>query len=251
MKTTELVNYLYKLLNIADYSDVSLNGLQVASGEREIKRVVFAVDACKESIDKTAELEADMLFVHHGLFWGEPIAITGTHCTRVKTLLDNNIALFTCHLPLDASYEFGNNAEMGRIIGLKEPKPFSEFRGKTIGWYGKLETPLEIEEICKKLGFSEERGLKVLDFGKKLISSVGIVSGKSVSDVFEINELGMDAFITGECSHEVFHYCKEAGINMICGGHYQSEVFGVQAVARHLKSKLGIETCFVDIPTSL
>ena len=125
MKLKELDKILTEQLNISAFDDISLNGVQVAcSPDKEIKKVALAVDACQMSIDKALENGADMLFVHHGFFWGRPIAIDGIHYNRVKTLMDNDMALYACHLPLDAHPVLGNNAQMALSLGMKEYDPF-------------------------------------------------------------------------------------------------------------------------------
>ena len=131
MKVKDLASYFSEILKISDFNnaDISLNGLQVGDMEADVKKIAFAVDASLATIEESVRQGADMLFVHHGMFWGRPIAITGRHYKRVKTLLDHNVALFACHLPLDANLELGNNAQMAKRLELKEIEPFSFFRG--------------------------------------------------------------------------------------------------------------------------
>ncbi len=132
-----------------------------------------------------------------------------------------------------------------------EPKPFGEYHSLSIGYQGVLEVPLTAEEICARLGLSAETGLHVLPFGRQRIRTVGIVSGGAAREVQEAIELGLDAYITGEASHTMYPLCQEAGITMICGGHYATEVFGVQQVAKELSEKFGLETSFLALPTAL
>lgn len=254
MLLKELEEKLFSLLKINDFpQDPSLNGVQVGDKNKEIKKICFAVDACQESIDRAIDAKADMLFVHHGLFWGSPIAITDTHYKRVKKLLDNDCALFACHLPLDAHSVLGNNAQIAKILGMKSYDPFCMYKGSYIGFKGELPFPMSTEQIEKLLGFSVMYGLNVLPFGKDSdhIKTVGIVSGGAGDDVYQAIEEGLDCYITGEVPHEIFHISKESEINVIGGGHYQSEVFGVKAVARYLSGEMGLETEFIDIRTAL
>lgn len=127
MKVKDLVDYFSETLKISDFSnaDISLNGLQVGDVEADVKKIAFAVDASMATIEEAVKQGAEMLFVHHGLFWGRPIAITGRHYKRIKTLLDNNVALFACHLPLDANLEVGNNAQMAKRLGIEDLEQFS------------------------------------------------------------------------------------------------------------------------------
>lgn len=252
MKLKELNKILTEQLNISAFDDISLNGVQVAcSPDKEIKKVALAVDACQMSIDKALENGADMLFVHHGFFWGRPIAIDGIHYSRVKTLMDNDMALYACHLPLDAHPVLGNNAQMALSLGMKEYDPFGLYNGQYIGFKGNLPFEMTCEEIAKLLGFSALYGMTILPFGKEEVRTVGIISGGAADDVFQAMEAGLDCYVTGECRHELYHTLKESGMNMVCGGHYQSEVFGVKAVGRFLNKEYGLETVFIDNRTAL
>lgn len=253
MKLTELTAYLSSRLELETYQliDDSLNGLQVGRAGKEVRKVVCAVDASLATFQAAVEAGADAIFVHHGLFWGEPLAITGAHYTRIALLLSHDIALLAAHLPLDAHPVLGNNATIARLVGVVEPKPFGEYHSLSIGYQGVLEVPLTAEEICARLGLSAETGLHVLPFGRQRIRTVGIVSGGAAREVQEAIELGLDAYITGEASHTMYPLCQEAGITMICGGHYATEVFGVQQVAKELSEKFGLETSFLALPTAL
>ncbi len=253
MKAEELCKELNRVLEIADYNmDISLNGVQVAcSPNKEIRKVALAVDACQATIDAAVKEGADMLFVHHGLFWGKPLAIDGTHYNRVKKLLDNDVMLFACHLPLDGHPALGNNAQMAISLGMKSYDMFSEYHGKKIGVKGTLPFPMSCEEIARLLGFSPEWGLTILPFGKEEISTVGIVSGGGGYDVTDAISEKLDCYITGTAPHEIYHTCLEEGMNFISGGHYQSEVFGVRAVGRMLKAEYDIDSIFIDRRTAL
>ena len=253
MKVKELVSYFSDLLRISDYSnaDISLNGLQVGDLEADVKKLAFAVDASLATIEAAVEQGADMLFVHHGLFWGRPIAITGRHYARVKALLDNKLALFACHLPLDANLELGNNAQMAKRLGLEELEPFSFFRGVQVGVKGVLPEPLDAKEIIAKLGVRrDERTLVVGDSARK-IRKVGVVSGDGATDMYDALAEGLDALITGEARYTTFNDCtEEPNFTLMCLGHYETEVFGVKAVMEKV-SQMGLETCFIDNPISI
>ena len=252
MKTRELVKELYDILAIDDFKqDISLNGLQIACSDKEIKKVAFAVDACKETLSRAAAWGADMLIVHHGLFWGKPIAIDGAHYDRVKLCFDNDMGLFAVHIPLDAHPLYGNNAQMALKLGMNSFDSFGSFRGMPCGFKGELPYEMGLEEVCFRLGFSFETGLHVLPFGKQMVKTVGIISGGAGWDVLDAIEEGLDLYITGEIPHEVYHTCEEEGISVIAGGHYRSEVFGVKALSRLLKGKYGIETEYFEVDTKL
>lgn len=248
----EYTDELTKRLDIESFPfDISLNGVQIGAPERDLKKAAFAVDASFDTIDQAIENGADILVVHHGLFWGSPLAITGHHYRRVKRALDSSLVLFACHLPLDAHPLYGNNAQMAMVLGMTGFDPFGEYKGRKIGFKGNLPFPMTIPEIARLLGFSEETGMQVIKFGADMISSVGIISGAGGDDVDQAIAEGLDLFITGTAPHEIFHTVKENGTNLLAGGHYRSEVFGVKALMRMTEKEFGIPSFFIDAETGL
>lgn len=235
-------------------SDPSLNGVQVqnsAPGTKQIRKIAFAVDACLETIEKAAALNADMLVVHHGLFWGYPLAVTGTHYGRVKALLDADIALFAAHIPLDANAECGNNYGIARRIGLENLEPFGFWHGMQLGVMGSYAQALTKEEICSRLLPGGEKPLAILPFGPEAIRKVAVISGGAGEDVDQAIEAGADAYITGTIEHEQYHVAKEHGITVIAGGHYNTETVGVSLVMQKIHDETGVETVFINAPTEL
>ena len=255
MTLNELDKWFRSFLKIEDFAnDVSKNGIQIensAPDAKQIKKIAFAVDACEETVQKAAAANADVLFVHHGLFWGGCETITGSFYKRVAPFLKNDIALYGCHIPLDANNPYGNNYGLAARINLKDLQSFGSWHGMEIGVKGILEKPLTVEQLAEKILGTGEKPLFILPFGKKEIKSVGIVSGGAADDVGQAVEEGLDAFVTGEIFHELYHYVKESGINMISAGHYQTETVGVNLVKQKVEKELGLETIFIDIPTGL
>lgn len=257
MTLNELDKYFRSFLNIENYpADVSKNGIQIQNSEpdkKPIKKVAFAVDACQETALKAAECGADVLFVHHGLFWPETEILVGTAYKRFEPFLKNDVALYACHIPLDANNPYGNNYGLAARIGLKNLLPFGEWRGMLCGVKGELENPVSVEELVRLAHNVGEKPLCVLPFGKKEIRTVGIISGGGAgeSDVAQAVNANLDAYITGEAEHSSFHFIKESKINFIAMGHYFSETIGVQNVAKKLKEETGIQTEFIDFPTYL
>jgi dinuclear metal center YbgI/SA1388 family protein len=231
--------------------DSSLNGLQVDRRNREILRVACAVDACMESFRRAAAANADLLFVHHGLFWGPNVAVRRSHYERLRFLIEHDLALYAMHLPLDLDPLLGNNARMAMRLGLLDIEPFGAYKGLRIGVKGRFDRPVTIDDVPVMLGFDPDASLAVLPFGTKDIRTVGIVSGGGTHEVDQAVADDLDLYITGDASHTMYHYCLEESINLLCGGHYQTETFGVQAVAEYLSSETGIETVFIDVPTGL
>ena len=251
MKLKEFDNWARSLLEFGetDTIDSALNGQQVGDSDAEIRKIAFAVDACMDAFKWTKSEAAQLLFVHHGLFWGPAMPITGVFGKRVSFLIKNDIALYACHLPLDKHAELGNNAQMAYALGLKDLQPFGEYKGRKIGCKGWLPNSMDLETIVSRLFGSWDPRIDALRFGPDEIFSVGMVSGGGTREVFQAMDEGLDLYITGDASHNIYHECREAGINVLFAGHYLTETFGVKAMARQVQAHLGLETVFLDIPT--
>jgi dinuclear metal center YbgI/SA1388 family protein len=231
--------------------DRSLNGIQVDNDGGEIGKLIFAVDASLETFKRSAVSGAGMVFVHHGLFWGAPLRLLGGHRERVKFLLEHNIALYAVHLPLDQHPGLGNNAALAELLGIETPEPFGLYHGKKIGYKGKLSKPLTVDEALKRISFMGRPPLGVLPFGKHENLSCAVISGGASSETIQAIEEGLDLYVTGEISHQIYHPVLEAGINYIAGGHYSTEVWGVRRMAELCAKEFQIETEFIDVPVAL
>lgn len=231
--------------------DPSMNGVQVGNDGADVTTVAFAVDACAETIERASRAGAGMLFVHHGLFWGEPIAVSGAHYRRVKALLDGNVALYASHLPLDAHPETGNNSGIAKALGLGPLEPFGEWHGLDIGWKGAFPEPVTLDEAIARLFPDGRESLRVLPFGPKDIRTCAIVSGGGADEVTQAIEQGLDLFVTGEIGHEQYHEALENRISVIAGGHYRTETFGIRLTAARLANETGINVVLLDVPTGL
>ncbi len=253
MLLRNLDTFLKEFLEIESFSqiDASLNGLQVGRPDKEVRRVAFSVDAALETMQRAVEAKADLLVVHHGLFWGQAEAIVGPRFERMRTLIENDLCLYAVHLPLDAHLEVGNNAVMAKRLGLREIEPFGRYHGRFVGCKGQLPDDKTIREVAEALFTSAENALALLPFGTEGIRSVGIVSGGAPRNVSEAIEEGLDLFITGDASHTIYHEALEAGINVVFGGHYATETWGVRRLADLLSEKYGVETIEIDVPTGL
>jgi dinuclear metal center YbgI/SA1388 family protein len=251
MTTKQLDVFFKTLLNIEAWDDVSLNGLQVDNDGTEVRKIAFAVDACMETFERTALAGAGMLFIHHGLFWGKPFPLNGSARTRLKFLLDNNIALYAVHLPLDQHPSLGNNAVLAQKLELENIEPFGLYHGKRIGFKGTLKQPLSIDEAVQRVAFMSRPPLSALPFGADKNRTVAIVSGGAADMVSQAIDEGVDLFVTGESSHTFYHYALEGRINVVAAGHYASEVWGVRAVMEHCVNELLIDAEFIDAPTGL
>ena len=253
MKIYDFDKWIKNILNIDEMAkmDSSLNGLQVGWYDREIKKIAFAVDASLESFKRAVQSGADMLFVHHGLFWGRVIPVIGDHYKRIEFLIKNDLSLFAAHLPLDIHDELGNNAGLSSILGLKKIEPFGEYKGIKTGVKGILDSPLTREEILEKVFGGWDNSIRMLPFGKDKIGSIAIISGDAPFELDQAIEENVDLYLTGESSHAIYHTALEAGINVIFGGHYATEVYGVKLLADKVFKELSLETVFIDVPTGL
>ena len=255
MTLIEFDNYINSFLRKEDFAaDISLNGIQIQNSSpegKQIKKVAFAVDACEATATRAAKEGADILFVHHGLFWGHCQTITGSFYKRVSTFIKNDLALCAYHIPLDANNPYGNNWGLATRLGLTDCQMFGEWRGMILGVKGELPVECSLEELCAKLMRPGKSPRSVLAFGKSKIKTVGIISGGASEDVEDAVEQGLDCYITGEFAHEDFHFAQEMGINVIAGGHYETEIVGVSLVMQKVQSELGLECVFIDEPTGL
>jgi dinuclear metal center YbgI/SA1388 family protein len=244
----KLVAYLNEYLNIAAIEDDSRNGLQV-QGAARVGRVAFAVDASAQTIGAAVRSKADMLVVHHGLFWGGHQQIVGSLHKRVSQLIRNDVSLYAAHLPLDCHPEVGNNLELARLFGLQVTGRFAEYKGTEIGTLARAEKPLprgKLKNIVERaLGCPAE----LLPFGPASVKLIGVISGGAAKFAEEAKRLGCDALVTGESSHAAYHLARDAGINLVYGGHYATETVGLRALERHLKKRFEVPGSFISAPT--
>ena len=252
--TTQKLDVFFRsILDLVGFekADSSLNGLRVDNDGSDIGKIAFAVDSGMEVFKRAADAGAGMLFVHHGLFWGLDLRLTGSHRNRIKFLLDNNIALYAVHLPLDQHPTLGNCAVLARMLGINEPEPFGLYHGHKIGYKGNLSEPLSTEEAAKRISFMNRPPTGVFPFGKQENLTCAVISGGAAMEAFQALEEGVDLYVTGESSHIVYHHAMEGRMNIIAGGHYSTEVWGVRQVMEECVKQLGIEAEFIDVPTGL
>jgi dinuclear metal center YbgI/SA1388 family protein len=248
-----LLQYLDEYLGTPGHPDyaTALNGLQV-EGPAEVSKVVAAVDASQASITAAAALGADLMIVHHGIFWDGHLPLTGRLGRRAKALFEANMALYSCHLPLDSHAEVGNCILLARALGVTPLGRIGEYKGARLGWWGETNEPICLEDLRGRVSAAVGGGrVDILQGGPKQILRVGVLTGGGGSFVKEASELGLDAFVTGEGSHHTYFDAAEFGIHVLFAGHYATETFGVRALAQHLGDKFGLESQFLDQPTGL
>jgi dinuclear metal center YbgI/SA1388 family protein len=241
-------------LRVADFADVdaSANGLQVAPEEGDVEHVAFAVDGVRETAERAAEAGADALVVHHGVSWGGIERVTGQSYRRIAPLIENGVALYAAHLPLDAHPELGNAAGVADVMGVENREPFGELGPEHVGLRGDIE-PRSGPELAAELGDALDMGgeeVGILDFGPGEIESVAVLTGAGADWLPEAAAAGIDAFVTGEGKGKLYHEAKEAGVSVLLGGHYATETFGVRSL-QSLAGEWGLETTYIDAPTGL
>jgi dinuclear metal center YbgI/SA1388 family protein len=253
MKTRQIDAFFRDILKLEDFSaaDSSLNGIQADNDGAEVRKIAFAVDACLETFKRAAACGAGMLFVHHGLFWGAPLRIEGVLRARLDFLFKNNLALYAAHLPLDKHDELGNNAVLAGLLDIADKEPFGLYHGLKIGFKGRLRKALTIDEAARRISFGAAPPLALYPFGKEENVSCAVVSGGAAMEAAEAIEEGIDLYVTGETSHSVYHTVLEGGLNMIAGGHYATEVWGVRKLMERCKTALDVDAEFIDVPTGL
>lgn len=250
MHRDELVRYLDRTLRIAEIPDYGPQGLQV-EGADEITRVAFTVDSGMPCVEAAIKVNAQMLIVHHGLFWGAQEPIRGAFGRKVRRLLNANLNLYAAHLALDAHPELGNNVELARVLELQVETWFCNAKGTDIGVICNSPDGFLVEAIADILGSKLSSAVTLLQHGPLKARRIAIVSGSAASHIGEAAALGVDTFITGETSHSHYYAALEHGMNVIYAGHYATETVGLKALGRHMNGRYGLETVFIDMPTKL
>jgi len=248
VQLNSLVSYLDELLASNEISDYCPNGLQV-EGASTVKNIVTGVTASQALIDTAIAMKADAILVHHGYFWkGERQPITGMKKTRIKALLDNDISLIGYHLPLDVHPKMGNNAQLGKLLGVDNIEPVSGVKPKGVLMKGTLAEPCSHHAFISRI--ENVLGRKALGecVNDRPISSVAWCTGGGQGFIEQAVEAGVDAFVTGEVSEQTIHVARECGIHFFSAGHHATERYGVKALGEHLSEQLDVTVQFVDIP---
>jgi dinuclear metal center YbgI/SA1388 family protein len=243
----EYCDQLLRTTAIGDY-DGAANGLQVENSGA-VTIIAAAVDASLATIKLAIAAKADLLIVHHGLFWNVRQPWTGKNYELMQLLVENNLAIYSSHLPLDAHPKLGNNAQLCAALGLKDLKPFFQSHGQTIGF--KSQTKFLRTELAAKLERATGAKPKIIPGGKNICERIGVVTGGAGAELKLAATEGVDTFITGEGPHWTFALAEELGLNVFYGGHYATETFGVKALASHLSKKFKVPWEFLDHPSGL
>jgi dinuclear metal center YbgI/SA1388 family protein len=254
--TQEIVDYLDTLLETAAIPDYpnALNGLQLANAGN-VTKVAACVDFSSRAVAKAIEEKADLLVLHHGMFWGGLKPLTASTFTRLRSLIENDVAVYSSHLPLDRHAIFGNNVLLSRELGLTPSAGFARHKDIFIGVRGEASVPTE-DLLDRARRFSRTHGGDAIasEFSEGHITTRWAMctgAGASSETLQEALEAGVDTLIVGEGPHHTAVEAAELGIVIIYAGHYATETPGVHALARHIADRFGIEWTMIHAPTGL
>ncbi len=246
----ELTAYLDTELRLAEIPDYSgaLNGLQIENNGK-VSKVVAAVDASLAVFEKAVAVGADLLVVHHGMFWQGAQPVTGAVFKKIKMALDHNMALYSAHIPLDVHPQWGNNIQLATKLGMLNAQPFFDWKGIKLGVCEKLD--VDREDFQNRLSVAVNGHVHLCPGGREQVGRVGVITGGAGSEIAAMAKCGIDTFVTGEGPHWSYPLAEELGINLFYAGHYATETLGVKVLVSHLSDKFGLEGDFIHHPTGL
>jgi dinuclear metal center YbgI/SA1388 family protein len=248
----EIIAFCDAFLDAGSFEDYGPNGLQVP-GADEVSKIATGVSANLEFLERAVGAGAQLVLSHHGLLWGSEVTrLSGPMAGRLRALLCPHASLAAYHLPLDAHPEVGNNVLLRGALGLEpDERQFGWAKGSAIGAVGSVPEPLSIDELSRRLADAVGREPLVFDSGPDRISSVGIVTGGGGFAIHEAGPLGLDALVIGEPSEPVMGEAREYGVNLLAGGHYATETFGIRRLGELVAERFGIEHEFIDVPNPI
>lgn len=246
-----ILHYLEEVLGTAEHPDYggAVNGLQV-SGPDEVHHLAAAVDASEEVIAAAVDAGADLLLVHHGIFWHGLRPLTGRRYRKVAALIGGHVGLYSAHLPLDSHPEVGNCALLARAVGATLEGRFGAYEGTAIGWWGRV-PEMPAEDFCDRVAGAVGGPVQLLRGGDHPVHTVGVVTGGGDAFVGEAARRGLDALLTGEARHHTYGDARELGVHVFLGGHYATETAGVRALGARLAERFGLTWEFLDFPSGL
>ncbi|KTD66192.1 Nif3-like dinuclear metal center hexameric protein [Legionella spiritensis] len=246
IKRDELVAYLAALLGCDNFTDYAPNGLQV-EGKEAIRHLCTAVTASAKAIEEAAFKKADALLVHHGFFWrGEAPVLTGMKRVRIGRLMAHDMNLLAYHLPLDCHPQFGNNAELGKRLNIKNMSRHIVGNTADLLWAGELAENKSAAGFAEHIQTALGRTPLLLEGSDRLIKRVAWCSGGAQDFIVDAHQLGVDAYLSGEVSERTYYQAMELGIHYFACGHHATERFGIQALAEHLVERFDVTHHFID-----
>jgi dinuclear metal center YbgI/SA1388 family protein len=246
---TDVLAELDRVLEPARFSDYCVNGLQVPGPER-VDTLATGVSAGAQLFELAAEESANLLLVHHGLFWGSGVAaVDRVLKRRLRLLFDADIALAAYHLPLDAHPDFGNNALLAQALGAERREPFALHEGEPIGCLATLPgRGVQADQLVARVAEITSRKPLVLGCGPALVRRIAIVSGAGGDYLADAAAAGADALLTGEVAERATTHAHELGLHLIAAGHYATETFGVRRLGERIAERFGVRHVFLDVP---
>lgn len=249
-----IARFLDATLEVKKFTDAALNGLQIEATPSDVNTVAFAVDSGLSVIEQAIESGAQLLVVHHGVFWGKVEPLVGPWAKKAALCLSKGLSLYASHLPLDGHPILGNAAQIATSI-LKATEVHSDFtyQGNPVGVRARLPKPTDLKEVAELLKTCDGVTYDplVLPFGRSRIETVGIVTGSGAFAIPEVAQHGLDLLISGEPKQEAYHSAREHSCSTIFMGHYASETFGVRALQSVLESQFGVRSVWVSEPTGI
>lgn len=245
----ELGEYLDQCLQPGRFSDYCPNGLQV-EGRVTIDKLATGVTACQQFLDEAIAWGADALLVHHGYFWrGEASPVVGMKRRRLASLLVNEVSLLAYHLPLDAHPRYGNNACLGRLMGIEpeDQQPLQTGAEVAIGAIGTLGEAVSAAEFVATVERAVGRPALHVGNGEELVSRIAWCTGGAQDYIDAAAAAGADLYVTGEVSERTVHVAREEGIHFVAAGHHATERFGVQALGEHVAERFSLQHRFFDV----
>lgn len=243
---SKLVAYVNELLEIYNVNDYCPNGLQV-QGRENIHKIVTGVTACQALLSAAIAEKADAILVHHGYFWkNENPCITHLKYQRLKTLLQNDVSLLAYHLPLDIHPEYGNNAQLGKLLNITLTQRYMINDIELLNT-GELPKPQQANEFIDYLTQKLNRSPIYISGSDKPIKTIAWCTGAAQNYIETAANLGVDAYLSGEISEQTVHIARESNIHFFAAGHHATERYGVVALGKHLADRFGLEHQFIDI----
>jgi dinuclear metal center YbgI/SA1388 family protein len=245
----DIVAFCDQMLQVGSWPDYGPNGLQVP-GTAEVSKVATGVSAHRELLEGATEAGAQLVLVHHGLFWdSHPSALSEQMAARLRIVLGGGLSVAAYHLPLDAHPTIGNNALLCERLGFEpDGRPFGEVKGRTIGVVGRCDDGIEAGALVRRVAETCDREPLVFDEGPETVRSIGIVSGAGASEIHAAVALGLDAFLTGEPAEHAMADAREGGLHFIAAGHYATETFGIRRLGEMVAGRFDVEHEFIDVP---
>jgi dinuclear metal center YbgI/SA1388 family protein len=250
ISTEDIVKFCNQRTNLSEIKDFpgAFNGLQIQNSG-SVSKIGASVDAGLVPFQNAISKKIDFIITHHGIFWTPPIPLTGPAYEKTKLCIDHNLAVYGSHLPLDCHPEIGNNAILAQKLQLEPIASFLPYEGVDIGLI--TENNQSRKDLANRLNSLFPKGIHSMEFGSETPSTIAILTGSGQSAVDKILDAGADTLITGELKQHHFNLAQELKLNLYACGHYATETFGVDALAKEVAEKFDLPYEFIDTDCTL